>query len=210
LILALVAAQCAGCEIIAGIESITYEARGPADAAVGGDGEGGDSSDTSADADASLDSEAALPSDGTSPESESGSVADAPEHDATDATPDGRSPDASTDAQQPSDAADAACSNPLGGIWYETEASGRCASTWTRQGTTTMFSDVQDAPCNVTAMLNITVMGSDVVVARTNSSDGNDCTYTGTFNADCTAVSGSYLCTTNNGNAGMWSATIAP
>jgi hypothetical protein len=62
----------------------------------------------------------------------------------------------------------------------------------------------------VTASLTITVTGSSVSVDRTNSSDGNDCTYTGMLSADCMVVIGTYTCSKDNGSSGKWSATIAP
>ena len=123
-------------------------------------------------------------------------------------------PDSSADANSgaPKDAGDSStsCSNPLGAVWSETEANGTCISTWTRQGTTSMFTDNQGPPCNVTASLTITVTGSSVSVDRTNSSDGNDCTYTGMLSAGCMVVIGTYTCSKDNGSSGKWSATIAP
>ena len=99
------------------------------------------------------------------------------------------------------------CSDPLGTVWNETEALGECPSTWTRQGIGSMFTDDQHS-CGVTATLTISIIGNSVSVSRTNSSDGNDCTYTGTLNADCTSASGTYSCTQNNQLSGPWSATI--
>jgi hypothetical protein len=94
----------------------------------------------------------------------------------------------------------------LGTVWNEVEANGDCNSTWTREGQSDTFDDSQP-DCGVIATLSFSVSGNDIQIARTNSSDGNDCTYQGTFNTACTAASGTYSCA-NNVNAGPWSATI--
>jgi hypothetical protein len=99
------------------------------------------------------------------------------------------------------------CSNALGAVWSETE-SGGCASTWTRQGSTSTFSDAQIAPCKVTATLTISINTKGSVSAYwTASSNGDDCNYIGTVDATCTSASGVYSCSIN-GASGTWNATI--
>ncbi len=96
----------------------------------------------------------------------------------------------------------------LGSTWSETESNGTCSSTFTRQGLTDSFLMSQTCGAgSLTADLTIMFSGSDVTISRTNSSDGNECTYSGTLSGDCQSVSGTYTCTT--GYAGAWSATIS-
>ena len=96
----------------------------------------------------------------------------------------------------------------LGSVWNETEG-GTCASTWTRQGTSSTF--VDSAPvCGINATLTITITGSRVSVSRVDTSDTKQCTYTGTFNTACSSVTGTYACNQGSGAVLNWSATIQP
>jgi len=102
------------------------------------------------------------------------------------------------------DASDAS-DDPLGSIWYDTEASGTCHGIWTRvPGTSTFSATWPD--CHVTATLVIAVHGVQVSVTRTDSSDGNNCNYTGTLNGN--SVTGTYSCTQYTPPVPSWSATI--
>ncbi|GAK42898.1 hypothetical protein TCA2_5391 [Paenibacillus sp. TCA20] len=58
---------------------------------------------------------------------------------------------------------------------------------------------------DITAVLTINISGNNVQVLRRNSSDGNNCTYTGTLAADGRTVTGTYTCTQGGGS---WRATI--
>jgi hypothetical protein len=96
----------------------------------------------------------------------------------------------------------------LGHVWYDVEAGGNCHGIWTRIGTSSQFSAAWP-DCRVTAQLTITVVGANVFVTRTNSSDGNDCHYAGVLAPDGLTVSGTYSCTvvSTAGSPG-WSARI--
>jgi hypothetical protein len=230
----LLAGLATGCELIAGLEDFTYV---PTDAFAIDQGSSGSSQAPSAGSDdESLDSSQTLPEGDDSESASDDAASESPSHDATsdnpshdamsdsspdDATSESRSHDAAFDALDPSRDANSGmsndsgsdatrCSNPLGAVWNEIEAHGACVSKWTRQGSTSMFTDQQGAPCNVTASLTITLSGSSVSVSRTNSSDSNDCTYTGMLSSDCSSATGTYTCTRDNGVAEKWSATIAP
>ena len=230
----LLAGLATGCELIAGLEDFAYV---PTDAlAVDQVSSGSSQAPNAGSADESLDSPQALSDGGDSASLSDDAASESPLHDATsdspsrdatsdsspdDATSESLSHDAAFDALDSSHDANsgtsndsgsdaARCLNPLGAVWNEIEASGACMSKWTRQGSTSMFTDQQGPPCNVTASLTITISGSSVSVSRTNSSDTNDCTYTGMLSADCSSVTGTYTCTRDNGAAGKWSATIAP
>jgi hypothetical protein len=95
----------------------------------------------------------------------------------------------------------------LGTVWDEVEDNGVCNSTWTREGQSDTFDDSQP-DCGVSATLTFSVSGNELQIARTNSSDGNDCNYQGTFSSDCSGASGTYLCGNSNMGPGPWSATI--
>jgi hypothetical protein len=99
--------------------------------------------------------------------------------------------------------------NPYGEIWNDIEASGNCHGTWTRIGQTHVFSAVW-SDCKVTATLDITITGLQVSIVRTESSDGNNCTYQGTLSADGLSVAGTYSCTLNPPSNPNWNATIEP
>lgn len=91
----------------------------------------------------------------------------------------------------------------LGTSWSESEA---CAGNWTRRGSTSTFDAAWScASGKVTAVLTISVDQATVHITRTSSSDGNDCSYSGTVASDCTSVSGTYTC---KGGGGSWTATI--
>ena len=94
----------------------------------------------------------------------------------------------------------------LGTKWYETEYYGRNKGTWTRLGTTSKFKAKWSG---LTADLDIRRDGNTVTVIRTNSSDGNDCTYTGTIQPNGKTVTGTYKCEKYTPPEGLeWSATI--
>jgi hypothetical protein len=100
------------------------------------------------------------------------------------------------------------CPNPLGSVWNVTESDNQCASTWKRQGSTSTFTDTQAAPCNVTAMVTVTISDTDVAAYWTSGSDNDDCQYLGTMTADCSSVSGVYTCASGDAASGTWMATI--
>src|SRR3989338_1318660 len=95
----------------------------------------------------------------------------------------------------------------LGNWWCENEGSG-WAGIWIRRSSTNIFDAfwVRSGQSDVTATLTMTVNGSNVFIERRNSSDGNDCDYTGS-SPDSINVSGTYgPCTRNAG--GSWDAVI--
>jgi hypothetical protein len=106
--------------------------------------------------------------------------------------------------------------NPLGAIWEEKE--GAWTSIWTRRGTSNVF-DAEwkkmgalmgsSSQVSVTAVLTIYVQGNSVTVNRRQSSDGNDCDYTGTLAKDGNSVQGTYKCSNSNQRMN-WSAYIRP
>ena len=100
------------------------------------------------------------------------------------------------------------CPNPLGSLWKVTETDNSCGSTWTRQGSTAVFVDQEDAPCAVMATVTVTLSGADLAAYWTSSSDNDDCQYLGMMNADCSSVSGVYTCDSGDAASGMWTATI--
>jgi hypothetical protein len=83
--------------------------------------------------------------------------------------------------------------------------------TWTRTSGNHFAATWTDGTSVVTADLAITVDCADdgaVHVVRTNSSDGNDCIYVGTYNG-AGVVSGTYTCTCCPGDTFPWHATIS-
>ncbi|MEK5059780.1 hypothetical protein BK126_27050 [Paenibacillus sp. FSL H7-0326] len=93
----------------------------------------------------------------------------------------------------------------LGRVWYEQEDG--WSGVWTRRGNSNIFDarwTMQGAQ-DITAVLTINISGNNVQVLRRNSSDGNNCTYTGTLAADGRTVTGTYTCTQGGGS---WRATI--
>ncbi|MBN2981603.1 MULTISPECIES: hypothetical protein [Cohnella] len=78
---------------------------------------------------------------------------------------------------------------------------------WRRLGNSNIFDARWTMPGaqDITAVLTINIFDSNVQVLRRNSSDGNDCNYTGTIAADGRTVTGTYLCTRGGGS---WRATI--
>ncbi len=82
--------------------------------------------------------------------------------------------------------------DPLGWQWQVYESG--WYGTWTRRGNTNIF-DAQWGDGQITAELTISSQGNQVSIARRNSSDGNDCDYTGTLAQDGVIVTGSYRCT---------------
>ncbi len=89
-----------------------------------------------------------------------------------------------------------------GSRWDEAESGHR--GVWLRRGNT----DIWDARWGgITAELTITISGNNVNVVRRKSSDGNDCTYTGTIGPDGITVKGLYSCN-KFATSTPWSATI--
>ncbi|MFC5471557.1 hypothetical protein ACFPPD_23045 [Cohnella suwonensis] len=78
---------------------------------------------------------------------------------------------------------------------------------WRRRSNSNIFDTRWTMPGAqaITAVLTINVFGNNVQVQRRNSSDGNDCNYTGTIAADGRTVTGTYTCTRGGGS---WQATI--
>ncbi|WP_334077587.1 hypothetical protein [Paenibacillus sanfengchensis] len=93
----------------------------------------------------------------------------------------------------------------LGRVWYEQE--GGWSGVWRRRGNSNIFDARWTMPGaqDVTAVLTINIYGNNVQVLRRNSSDGNNCDYTGTLAADRRTVTGTYTCTQGGGS---WRATI--
>lgn len=93
----------------------------------------------------------------------------------------------------------------LGLLWLEQEGDWR--GRWTRRENSDLFDAIWSHPTenNVTAELKITRNGNNIVVIRTNSSDDNNCAYTGTVSDDGRSVTGTYTCDRGGGN---WNATI--
>jgi hypothetical protein len=100
------------------------------------------------------------------------------------------------------------CPNPLGSVWQVTESDNPCGSTWTRQGSTVMFVDKENAPCTTMATITVTLSGANVTAYWTSSSDSDDCQYLGTMSADCSSVTGLYTCDSGDAASGMWTATV--
>jgi hypothetical protein len=129
------------------------------------------------------------------------------------ATCDSGIPDARIDFSDTSEAsmldvgsdASNASDDPLGLVWYDTEASGTCHGIWTRVAGTSTFSATWP-DCHVTATLAIAIHGTQVSVTRTDSSDGNNCNYIGMLSGS--SVTGTYSCTQTNAPVPFWSATI--
>lgn len=93
----------------------------------------------------------------------------------------------------------------LGVEWREQEDG--WTGVWRRLGNSNIFDARWTMPGaqDITAVLTINIFDSNVQVLRRNSSDGNDCNYTGTIAADGRTVTGTYLCTRGGGS---WRATI--
>jgi hypothetical protein len=81
----------------------------------------------------------------------------------------------------------------LGEVWYEAESGWE--GVWKRQGSSNKFDAQWTGHGLVTAELTIIIEGNSVFIDRQNSSDGNDCAYTGTIDFDTMTVKGSYRCT---------------
>jgi hypothetical protein len=79
---------------------------------------------------------------------------------------------------------------------------------WTRRGQTNVFDAVWVAgDARIAAEMTVQLAGNQVTVIRRKSTDGNDCTYTGTISADGQMIYGSYGCTNYPGPY-PWSAMI--
>ena len=102
----------------------------------------------------------------------------------------------------------------LGRTWDEQE--GVCpgdqgtpwTGNWVRRGTSNVFDATWTHPewGTATAVITVTVQGPSVGVVRTQSTDGNDCAYTGTLGPDGN-VSGTYTCGETQTQR-CWSAVI--
>jgi len=95
----------------------------------------------------------------------------------------------------------------LGRVWHVSESG--WAGTWTRRDATNVFDAVwTDRGGRITAVLTISRSGNQVRIERTNSSDGNNCTYEGTVGPDGQTVQGQYGCTKHPGPF-PWTGTIS-
>ncbi|PFL50206.1 hypothetical protein COJ30_29615 [Bacillus anthracis] len=94
---------------------------------------------------------------------------------------------------------------PLGTTWFEQEAGWN--GTWTRRGWSNIFDArwIKLGETDVTAVLTINRIDNKFVINRRNSSDGNDCDYTGTLTSDGKTVTGDYKCIRGGTT---WKATI--
>lgn len=92
----------------------------------------------------------------------------------------------------------------LGNRWVVEESGWR--GIWTRRGNSNVFDGRWTRPgaTPVTAVLRMQQQGNQVRIERRNSSDGNDCTYTGRIEGR--RVTGNYTC---EQGGGTWSATIS-
>ncbi len=106
--------------------------------------------------------------------------------------------------QPPAAARGGSALSALGVRWDEHEHFG-VPGVWTRRGNGNVFDAAWGTA--VRAVLTITITGRDVRVARRESSDGNDCDYTGRFGANGVTVSGTYRCAKYSGQWG-WHAGI--
>lgn len=109
-------------------------------------------------------------------------------------------------AGQPARAQD----DPLGVRWVITEYNGVWHAVWTRRGSANVFDGDWLGPKDwydgrIHAGLTINIDGGAVTVQRYNSTDGNDCNYTGTLSGN--TVQGTYSCTKVPGTF-RWSAVI--
>lgn len=93
----------------------------------------------------------------------------------------------------------------LGRRWNEQE--GGWNGVWTRRGNSNVFDArwTQPGQRDVTAVLTIYLQGNNVRIERRNSSDGNNCDYTGTLSSDGRTASGQFTCDQGGGG---WRATI--
>lgn len=91
--------------------------------------------------------------------------------------------------------------------WSVTEGPrGEWKGTWTLEASRSDFSIVlKYGATTFTAEGNYVRNGNSISISRTNSSDGNDCNYTGTISGK--SVSGTYYCKT--GGPYSWSAVIS-
>lgn len=97
--------------------------------------------------------------------------------------------------------------NPLGRVWHVLESG--WAGTWTRRNGSNIFDAVwTEGDGRVTAVMTIVRTGERLQIERTNSSDGNDCTYEGTVGPDGQTVEGHYSCTKHPGPF-PWKGTIS-
>jgi hypothetical protein len=95
----------------------------------------------------------------------------------------------------------------LGRVWKVRDEA--WAGIWTRRGTSNVFDAVwTKGSLRLTGLLSITISGAKVTVERTQSSDGNPCTYTGTLSADGKSVSGMVKCYGGGGSLTRWAADI--
>lgn len=93
----------------------------------------------------------------------------------------------------------------LGQRWIVQEGAWR--GVWTRRGNSNVFDGrwTQSGQRDITAVLTIYTSGPFIFILRRNSSDGNNCNYTGNFGADGRTASGQNIC---NRGGGAWSAVI--
>ncbi|MBK8467292.1 MAG: hypothetical protein IPL32_15855 [Chloracidobacterium sp.] len=94
----------------------------------------------------------------------------------------------------------------LGTHWNAME--GPLTSIWIRRGTSNIFDGVATWGQPGTTVNTVYRQGNTITVFRRESSDGNDCDYTGTLSPDGLTVSGTYQCTLYQAYP-SWSATIS-
>ncbi|MBT2663088.1 hypothetical protein [Bacillus sp. ISL-45] len=83
------------------------------------------------------------------------------------------------------------------GIWRRMGDSNRFIAKWTRRR-----GEI------VTANLSMEINDNDITIQRRNSSDDNNCYYTGTIADDGKTASGHFNCDNHDGDGGPWEATI--
>jgi hypothetical protein len=85
-------------------------------------------------------------------------------------------------------------SDKLGREWHESESGWQ--GVWKRRGNSNIFdARWESGHQTITAELTIIISGNRVTIERRNSSDGNDCKYSGTIANDGVTVEGTYTCT---------------
>lgn len=91
--------------------------------------------------------------------------------------------------------------------WAVTEGPrGEWSGNWTVEASRSDFSiALKSGGSTVTAEGSYVRSGNQISVSRTNTSDGNDCNYTGTVSGK--SISGTYFC--KNGGPYRWSAVIS-
>jgi hypothetical protein len=90
---------------------------------------------------------------------------------------------------------------PLAATWDEEETGHK--GVWTRRGTSNVYDAVWG---KISAVMTVTQTGKKLTIERRNSSDANDCDYTGTISPDGVTIVGQYKC--NSGGPYNWRAVM--